>query len=119
MKSPASVAYQRLVPVEQVQAMWQSLAHRFFENRLPLITIEWSARLTSLAGLFVSEVGPGACGCRATIGRVRLGLSGCRPLCFGINLKKNWYDVGARNDSPMAIRYSEASPLDMERNFER
>jgi predicted SprT family Zn-dependent metalloprotease len=58
VKSPASVACQRLVPVEQVQALWQRLAHRFFENRLPLITIEWSARLTSSAGLFVSEVGP-------------------------------------------------------------
>ena len=38
--------------------MWQSLAHRFFENRLPLITIEWSNRLTASAGLFVSQVGP-------------------------------------------------------------
>lgn len=38
--------------------MWQNLARRFFENRLPLITIEWSARLTSSAGLFVSQVGP-------------------------------------------------------------
>ncbi len=38
--------------------MWQKLAHRFFENRLPLITIEWSFRLTSSAGLFVSQVGP-------------------------------------------------------------
>jgi len=38
--------------------MWQSLAHRFFENRLPRITIEWSTRLTASAGMFVSQVGP-------------------------------------------------------------
>ncbi len=38
--------------------MWQDLACRFFENRLPAITIEWSSRLTASAGLFVSEVGP-------------------------------------------------------------
>ena len=38
--------------------MWQSLAHRFFDNRLPLITIEWSTRLTASAGLFLSRVGP-------------------------------------------------------------
>jgi len=38
--------------------MWQNLAHRFFENRLPLITIEWSSRLTASAGMFVSQVGP-------------------------------------------------------------
>ncbi|GJL59596.1 MAG: hypothetical protein NPIRA03_24530 [Nitrospirales bacterium] len=38
--------------------MWQSLAHHFFENRLPLITIEWSSRLTASAGLFVSQIGP-------------------------------------------------------------
>lgn len=58
MKSPPRAVRQGLVPLEQVQAMWQSLVHRFFENRLPLITIEWSARLTSSAGLFVSQVGP-------------------------------------------------------------
>ncbi|MDR4483299.1 MAG: SprT-like domain-containing protein [Nitrospirales bacterium] len=49
---------QRLVPLEKVQAMWQSLARQFFENRLPLITIEWSTRLTASAGLFVSQIGP-------------------------------------------------------------
>ncbi len=41
-----------------MQAMWQDLACRFFENRLPAITIEWSSRLTASAGLFVSQVGP-------------------------------------------------------------
>lgn len=58
MKSPSGVACQGLVPLEQVQAMWQSLARRFFENRLPLITIEWSTRLTASSGMFVSQVGP-------------------------------------------------------------
>jgi predicted SprT family Zn-dependent metalloprotease len=38
--------------------MWRDLACRFFENRLPAITIEWSSRLTASAGLFVSQVGP-------------------------------------------------------------
>jgi predicted SprT family Zn-dependent metalloprotease len=58
VNTPASVACPGLVPLETVQAMWQGLACRFFENRLPLITIEWSTRLTSSAGLFVSQVGP-------------------------------------------------------------
>ncbi|HNP28575.1 MAG TPA: SprT-like domain-containing protein [Nitrospirales bacterium] len=58
MNSPAGNVCQRLVPLEEVQAIWQSLAHRFFENRLPLITIEWSTRLTASAGLFVSRIGP-------------------------------------------------------------
>lgn len=38
--------------------MWQTLAHHFFENRLPRISIEWSTRLTASAGLFVSQIGP-------------------------------------------------------------
>jgi len=38
--------------------MWHDLSCRFFENRLPAITIEWSSRLTASAGLFVSQVGP-------------------------------------------------------------
>ena len=38
--------------------MWQNLSSRFFENRLPVITIEWSSRLTASTGLFVSQVGP-------------------------------------------------------------
>lgn len=46
------------MPISSVQAMWQDLASRFFENRLPPITIEWSTRLTASAGLFVSQVGP-------------------------------------------------------------
>ena len=38
--------------------MRQHLSSRFFENRLPAITIEWSSRLTASTGLFVSQVGP-------------------------------------------------------------
>ena len=46
------------MPISSVQAMWKDLSCRFFENRLPPITIEWSTRLTASAGLFVSQVGP-------------------------------------------------------------
>lgn len=38
--------------------MWQRLNSRFFERRLPVISIEWSSRLTASTGLFVSQVGP-------------------------------------------------------------
>ena len=38
--------------------MWKNLSNRFFENRLPPITIEWSTRLTASAGMFISQVGP-------------------------------------------------------------
>lgn len=58
MNPPSGVARPSLAPLETVQAMWQNLAHRFFENRLPRISIEWSTRLTASAGLFVSQVGP-------------------------------------------------------------
>lgn len=58
MNPPSGVARHSLASLETVQAMWQNLAHRFFENRLPRITIEWSTRLTASAGLFVSQVGP-------------------------------------------------------------
>ncbi len=44
--------------VSHLQVMWQGLSCRFFENRLPAITIEWSTRLTASTGLFVSQVGP-------------------------------------------------------------
>lgn len=44
--------------MSSVQAMWHDLSRRFFENRLPAISIEWSSRLTASAGLFVSQVGP-------------------------------------------------------------
>ena len=44
--------------LSHLQVMWQHLASRFFENRLPAITIEWSSRLTASTGLFVSQVGP-------------------------------------------------------------
>ncbi len=58
MTAPTFIFPQELVPLSSVQAMWQDLACRFFENKLPAITIEWSSRLTASAGLFVSEVGP-------------------------------------------------------------
>ena len=50
----------RTVPVlkEDLQVMWRRLAHRYFDNRLPPIDIEWSFRLTASTGMFVSQVGP-------------------------------------------------------------
>ena len=58
MTSPTPVSSQDLVPLAHLQTMWQHLSSRFFENRLPAITIEWSSRLTASTGLFVSQVGP-------------------------------------------------------------
>ncbi len=58
MTAPARVSSQNLVPLSSVYAMWRDLSDRFFENRLPAIAIEWSARLTASTGLFVSQVGP-------------------------------------------------------------
>ncbi len=58
MTSPTPASCQDLVSLSHLQVMWQHLASRFFENRLPAITIEWSSRLTASTGLFVSQVGP-------------------------------------------------------------
>ncbi len=58
MKSPARVSCQGPVPLAHLQTLWQGLSLRYFENRLPAISIEWSSRLTASTGLFVSEVGP-------------------------------------------------------------
>jgi predicted SprT family Zn-dependent metalloprotease len=38
--------------------MWSSLNHSYFDNRLPSIDIQWSTRLTSSVGLFVTQSGP-------------------------------------------------------------
>ena len=46
------------VAVEDLQLMWKDLAHRYFHDRLPPITIEWSYRLTASTGMFVSRVSP-------------------------------------------------------------
>lgn len=43
---------------EKIQHLWQELADRYFEARLPLISIVWSPRLTASAGMFVSRLGP-------------------------------------------------------------
>ena len=58
MTTLSSVSSQDLVPLSQLQRMWQDLSVQFFEGRLPPIRIEWSARLTASTGLFVSQVGP-------------------------------------------------------------
>jgi len=44
----------------QLQALWRALNARFFRDTLPPIKIEWSPRLTSSVGMFVSRVGPTA-----------------------------------------------------------
>ncbi len=48
------------VPTAQLQALWRALNARFFRGTLPLITIEWSSRLTASVGMFVSHAGPTA-----------------------------------------------------------
>ena len=58
MKSPARVSCQDPVPLGHLQTMWKDLSRRYFGNRLPAISIEWSSRLTASTGMFVSEVGP-------------------------------------------------------------
>ena len=42
----------------ELQNLWGSLNVRYFESRLPPIQIQWSTRLTSSVGLFVSDSGP-------------------------------------------------------------
>lgn len=43
---------------DELQHMWAGLNRTYFEDRLPSIQIQWSSRLTSSAGLFVSQNGP-------------------------------------------------------------
>jgi predicted SprT family Zn-dependent metalloprotease len=38
--------------------MWQVLNAQYFDGRLPAIDIQWSSRLTSSVGMFVSQTGP-------------------------------------------------------------
>lgn len=45
---------------ERAQQLWADLNARYFRGTLPPIPIEWSRRLTSSAGMFVSRVGPRA-----------------------------------------------------------
>ncbi len=44
--------------IEQLQAEWRILNERYFDSLLPAISIAWSRRLTSSAGMFVSRGGP-------------------------------------------------------------
>jgi predicted SprT family Zn-dependent metalloprotease len=43
---------------EPLLALWADLNSRFFRGALPPIRIEWSRRLTSSTGMFVSRTGP-------------------------------------------------------------
>lgn len=44
----------------RLQALWADLNARYFRGTLPPIEIQWSRRLTSSTGMFVSRVGPRA-----------------------------------------------------------
>ena len=44
--------------LDALQRLWAELNRTYFEGRLPPIRIQWSTRLTSTAGLFVSQHGP-------------------------------------------------------------
>ena len=48
----------KLPSSEPLLAIWADLNSRFFRGALPPIRIEWSRRLTSSAGMFVSRLGP-------------------------------------------------------------
>lgn len=47
-----------VLTTEQLQVHWTDLNSRYFRGVLPSIRIEWSRRLTSSAGMFVSRTGP-------------------------------------------------------------
>jgi predicted SprT family Zn-dependent metalloprotease len=46
------------VTLQELQTCWTDLNRRYFGGSLPAIEIEWSSRLTSSAGMFVSHAGP-------------------------------------------------------------
>ena len=46
------------ISVDRLQVFWKNLADTYFQGRLPPIRIEWSTRLTSSTGMFMSQVGP-------------------------------------------------------------
>lgn len=46
------------VSVEELQIYWSRFNRSYFQNRLPPIEIQWSKRLRSSSGLFVSKTGP-------------------------------------------------------------
>ncbi|WP_447970790.1 SprT-like domain-containing protein [Nitrospira sp. M1] len=58
MKSTKPSSRTGPVSVEFLQAQWTRVAHRYFDDRLPPIIIEWSFRLTASTGMFISQVGP-------------------------------------------------------------
>ena len=47
-----------MVTTDHIQQLWADLNGRYFHGALPPISIVWSRRLTSSAGLFVSRGGP-------------------------------------------------------------
>ena len=57
MKVP-SLSSQTPLSTSELQSLWNSLNASYFQGRLPPIEIQWSTRLTSSVGLFVSQTGP-------------------------------------------------------------
>jgi hypothetical protein len=99
---------------EPLLTIWTDLNRRYFQGTLPPIPIEWSRRLTSSAGMFVCRIGPRQPLARTTEAPtrrrcIRLSAVLLKPNNPGAE-PRNRHDPGARNDSPVAVRYLEASP---------
>lgn len=58
---PTSASYRQrqVTPTsDSLQSLWRTLNIRYFDGALPPIRIEWSRRMTSSAGLFITNHGP-------------------------------------------------------------
>ncbi len=53
-RSPITVP----LSADALRSIWQVFNDAYFQNRLPPVEIQWSTRLTSSVGLFMSHVGP-------------------------------------------------------------
>lgn len=51
---------QEIISATPMQTAWVQLNIRYFKGALPPIEIQWSRRLTTSAGMFISRVGPRA-----------------------------------------------------------
>jgi len=56
--TPLFLSNEPLPSGEHLSRLWADLNACYFRGRLPPIAIEWSARLTTSSGLFVSRLGP-------------------------------------------------------------
>ncbi|MET0516981.1 MAG: SprT-like domain-containing protein [Nitrospiraceae bacterium] len=70
-----------MVTIDPAQKLWADLNGRYFDGALPPISIVWSRRLTSSAGLFMSHGGPRAADVpQPADGRSRCCIKLSRPL---------------------------------------